>query len=103
MPNLKKDMEVVFNKGKEGEKKEHGTYLCYSEQELDDLETAGLLPKHRKWLNGIVKYKAQDELRKSLEESDPTKAMARNLMAAVKGDPAKLAQIQKLMQDAGLA
>jgi len=103
MPNLKKDMEVVFNKGKEGEKKEHGTYLCYSEQELDDLETAGLLPKHRKWLNGIVKYKAQDELRKSLEESDPTKAMARNLIAAAKDDPTKLAKLKALMEEVGLA
>ena len=80
------------------EKAKEGSVMLYSETELDDLEASGLEKPHRTLLNQIVKIRAMDAVRLTMQEQSPlTKARA-----LAKTNPEFAAKLKALLGEAGL-
>lgn len=64
-----------------------GTVELYEDDELQELEDAGLLPEHREMLNSILVIRAQDEIRRTLVDDSPEKVLMRKVKALLKTNP----------------
>lgn len=93
MPTLTAEFKAkTGSKGKPGFKEIGGTVQLYSKEELDRLIKAGLEESHASLLNQIVKIRAMDAQRKTLEDT----SLRARLTAKMKADPTfekKLAEL----------
>ena len=88
------EFEVKLNAGKLDVRTKKGSCLVYDDAELGKLKAAGLKDGHAVLLNQIVKIRAMDAVRKTMEDTSPKAA----LNAALKADPGLMTRVLAMME-----